>query len=47
MFDGATFHVNELIKLIREAEIPVVKGKRGREEEVSDDGAGRKKYREE
>jgi Suppressor of forked protein (Suf) len=48
MFDGATFHVDELIKLIRDANVPypAVKNKRARASD-DDDGhvRGVKKYR--
>ena len=43
LFDGATFHVEELLKLIRNADVPLPAVKRGREEE--EDGRGNKKYR--
>jgi len=47
IFDGATFHVDELIKLIREANVPypagfVVNSKRARE--TDDDGPPRKHW---
>ena len=51
-FDGATFHIDELVRLIRDAGVPypvgfVVKSKRGRGDD--DDGdlgqRGSKKYR--
>lgn len=51
MFDGATFHVDELIKLIRDANVPypagfVVKTKRARGSDDDDGPArGMKKYR--
>ena len=53
MFDGATFHVDELVKLIRDANVPypvgfVVKAKRARG--IDDDDIpqrGVKKYRDE
>ena len=51
MFDGATFYVDELVKLIRDAGVPypvgfVVKSKRGRGDDDDDLGQrGTKKYR--
>jgi len=52
MFDGATFHVDELVRLIRNADVPFPKeftgnGKRLREEDEGEDLLGRKKYRDE
>lgn len=51
MFDGATFHIDELIKLIKDANVPypagfVVKTKRARGSDDDDVPArGMKKYR--
>ena len=53
LFDGATFHVDELVNLIRDANVPyptgfVVKSKRARGDDDDDGPArGMKKYRDE